>query len=456
MPAPTRHIPSPEKDAPLRPPGRRPPPFLAALCTLLAVAALGFAGYLLLIGYAPIAPPTPALDGLDPAIAEVLTRQQARVRAEPRSAPAWGALGQAFLVYDFKPEAAACFAQAERLDRSEPRWAYFHGLSMFPDHVDLGLDRLARAVHLVGDTLDAPRLRLAQILAERGFVDLAEPHYRHLLQSDPNHAPARLGLARIALVRGQPEECLSLLAPCLSHPATARGAHLLSVTAHRRLGHENEADAAARRAATLPHDTPFQDPFIDEASQWRTGRKAWLDHAQQWIRQGRLADAEPLLIRTVTEYPDFADAWTVLGGLHLRRNRPAEAEAALREAIRLEPASVEAQVQRGVALIRLARFEEAIPPISLALQLQPTLAEAHFNLGFCQAQLGRTDDAMASFRHAIRAKPDLTEAYLGLASLLAGADRIAEARTHAEQALELNPSDPRARELLRQLSATAP
>jgi tetratricopeptide (TPR) repeat protein len=445
---------SQRKPAPSRPPGsrkkRRRLPIVIGMAVALVVSAAVFLWWR---GGAAVEPPgIPAAD-LDPAIARMIEKARDAVVQSPRSATAWGDLGKAFWVYDFKTEALFCFEQAERRDQQNPRWPYFAGLSCFPDRADEGIIRLARAVGRFEETAEAPRLRFAQILAERGRMDEAEPFFKDVLARNPQQGAALLGMAKIQLARGKIEESRDCVQRSLAIVGTSKSAWTLAATVYQRLGLEEAAAEAHRRAASLPNDPPFSDPFIDEASQWRTGKKAWLDHAQQLIRQGRPREAEPLLERTVRDYPEFPDAWIALGGIQIGKKDFAGAERSLRRAVELAPISVEAKSQLGVALMYQNRPSEAASQFQFALKLQPTLGEAHFNLGLCQSQLQQREPAMESFRNAIRFKPDLPDAHIALANLLVQSGERDEAIAQLQKALQIAPNDARAGQLLEQIRA---
>ena len=58
----------------------------------------------------------------------------------------------------------------------------------------LALALLVRSADLCGDDPDAVRLQLAQTLLQQGRPDEAEKQFRLLLQKNPRHAAAHLGL----------------------------------------------------------------------------------------------------------------------------------------------------------------------------------------------------------------------------------------------------------------------
>src|SRR5438270_5558930 len=113
------------------------------------------------------APPDVDLAGVDPAIVQAIDAARAEVRAAPRSAATWGRLGMVLRAHDFAAEANACFAQAERLDASDPRWPYLHGLTVALTDRDAAIPLLQRAADR-SPFNPTPRLRLAEVLLQQG------------------------------------------------------------------------------------------------------------------------------------------------------------------------------------------------------------------------------------------------------------------------------------------------
>src|SRR5439155_10747877 len=90
------------------------------------------------------------LAGVDPEVAAAITAAQNAVARNPRSAASWGRLGMVLQAHQFRSEATASFAQAERLDPTDPRWPYHQALELLISAPDAGLARLERAVELGG------------------------------------------------------------------------------------------------------------------------------------------------------------------------------------------------------------------------------------------------------------------------------------------------------------------
>src|SRR5262245_23756992 len=99
---------------------------------VLAVGAILITGVAAWLVLRPAGPAPPAVDlvGADPAIAAAVEVAQADVRAKPRSAAAWGRLGQVLRAHNFGDAANVCFARAEQLDPTEPRWPYLQGATL--------------------------------------------------------------------------------------------------------------------------------------------------------------------------------------------------------------------------------------------------------------------------------------------------------------------------------------
>ena len=398
-------------------------------------------------------PPLPEIPTttLEPAVASLVEDSLRKVRNTPRSAEAWGQLATVLMHLEFFTEAGKTFDRAEALAPAEARWPYLHALMLMPREPEPALAKLRRAVALCPEQPDAPRLRLAQFLSERGFVEEAETHFQTLLRQRPDHASARLGLARLRRSQGRLLESTNLLAPCLDDPHTAASAHVLLASLQQALGDTTGAAATARRSSVLTADVAWPDPWWAEAAQWRVGRKALLAEASNLIDQRRFTEALTLLGKLTANDPAADEAWYQLGWAHNQLQQWPEAELALRQYLRLAPASPKGLAQRAVCLLGQKRFAEAVEVLKTALALKPTWRELHSNLGYACVQLSRPDEAIVHFREALRLDPNYVPSYTALAELLSRRGEREEAKRLLGQALELNPADARAKTLLERL-----
>jgi tetratricopeptide (TPR) repeat protein len=399
-----------------------------------------------------VPPPDVNLEGVDPAIAAAVEQARARVQQSPLSAEVWGKLGMVLLVHEFQPEAAFCFDQAERLDPGEPRWPYFQALeALLKTDLQAARGNLERAVSLAGGEFDGPRLSLAEVLLGLEDFDEAQRSFSLLLEKNPRHARAHLGLARVAVKRGNLRASLEPLSLAQKSPYTQRAACELMAEVHQQLGNAARAEEARRRAAELPADRNWPDAFRDELAALRTGKANRLRQAEAHEREGQKAEALAMLVRIVRDYPDADDAWLALGKAFHERKMLSAAEDALRRACALAPTAHEYVNELGRVLISRDNRAEAMKCFRKALQLKPNSAQAWHNLGSCLAASNDRAAALEAYSKAVRYAPELFESQFALALLLADRGQYAEALVHAQHAVRLKPSHQPARRLLEQV-----
>jgi tetratricopeptide (TPR) repeat protein len=396
-------------------------------------------------------PEPPALDltGVDPAVAAVVEAGLENVRHSPRSADAWGVLGKVLAAHDLRVASLPCFAQAERLDPREPRWPYFQGVALHLGDPDAALPKLRRTVELCGDVPATPRLLLANVLLGQGDLDEAEGHFRHLLAHDQLSAWAHLGLARIAAARDRPRQGLADLHQAAAGDHCRKAAYTLLAQIHRRLGNANEEKEAMRRAAELPDDAPWPDPFVESIENLQVGEHATLKRAARLINQDRMGEGLQLVRQMVRDYPRSYGAWLMLGQGLLKGQDFGDAEQALRKAVLLAPTPVDARYFLGVALMEKGDNRAAADCFRETAGVKPDHALAYYQLGRCLARLEDRAGAIGAFRDAVRCKPDFADAHAELGELLLhDQGSRTEALEHLREALELNPALAKPRKLL--------
>ena len=412
-----------------------------------AVALVTGLGYSIWFRATAPVPPEVELSGVDPAIAAAVELARAAVARSARSGPAWGRLGMVLLAHRFTAEAKSCLVQATQLDPDEPRWPYYHGISLLEEDPESAILKLQRAVQLCGDTV-AVRACLAEALLGQDYLDEAEGHFRLILQRHANDPRALLGLSRLAYQRGKFQESLHYAQRSLQGSAR-KSSRLLLGQIYQRLGDHAAANQQSRLAAMLREDPPWPDPFLQELQGLSTGERANLRRAQKLLDLGRVSQSVTLLQQMVATYPESATCWLMLGrALVHQGNWPAAGEA-LKRGLQLAPDNPEIQVQMGVALY-YQWDPGAADHFRKAIAIQPDCAPAYYNLGLWLARIHDVAGAIEAFRRAIRIQPNFADAYLGLGSQLTLQGHIPEAVHELHHAAELNRADPRPRQLLRQ------
>ena len=209
---------------------------------------------------------------------------------------------------------------------------------------------------------------------ERGELDARRQKFRRAVQLQPESAEAQRYLDRVLEEQRKPTKP--------SPPTRKRS----SSTRHRRS--RKRASRIARSAAGA------DDP-------------ARIAEVEGYIREGKFADAEPLLAAYVKERPASSWGWYAL----------------------------------GYSLFAQQKIGESIKALAKSLELDVTNAEAHKILGRDLMIIGRFDAAQIEFEQGIRYKPDSAEmplqprqAVLDPGQLGAGAQGVRGGAAHRPRA----------------------
>jgi tetratricopeptide (TPR) repeat protein len=388
------------------------------------------------------------LDGTDPAAVRLIQATREEVCQSPGSAAAWGKLGMVLFAHDLFDAARTCLVRAEVLDPGDPHWPYLQAHAATAEEADVLIPCLERAVQRWGDTMEVPRLRLAQALLNVDRTDEATTQFQRILRNNPSNAHAKLGLGWSLSRRGEPHDSLAYLERLVTDPQVRKAAHTMLAKVHKQLGNSEAAQHELGLAAELPDDPRMVDPIIAEVMALRKGCLASLARADQLIEGGRTAEAVDLLQQTVRDYPEQPWAWITLGSALIQRQDWAGARQALSKAAQLVPESAEVQFQWGVFWYRQGNSHEAEEGFRKAAELKPGLAAAHYNLGRCLMRRGEAGQAIAAFRTAVSCKPNFAAAHLSLGELLVNSGQVCEGVEHLRYAAALNPAGKKAKSLL--------
>jgi tetratricopeptide (TPR) repeat protein len=414
---------------------------------MLLVAAAVLGAWLFWFEFASPQPPSVELSDVDPAVRRAVEEALAEVRRTPRDGEAWGRLGMVLTGHIFEDAAMVCFAQAERLDPDNPRWPYFQACIEQAHHRPTSLAKLRRAVGLCSARTEGPRLRLAEALWRSGEVEASRDLFQSLLQDDGHHARAHLGLARIHLQANELAECGEHLDRAQAQPRVRKAALTLAAEFYERQGDA----AAARRALAsligLPDDPDWPDEFLAEAARCKVGESVRVQQAAKLLDQQRHAEALGRLEELVLDYPESARGWTLLGWAQMQMRQSTAAERSLQIAIQVDPDSYRARLYLGTIRHQRKDRAGAIVLFREAIARKPNYLEAHFNLGACLQEEGDRAAAMTAFRAAVRCQPLSAAAHARLGELLL-TENAEESRAHLQQAIDLDPNERRAGELL--------
>jgi len=321
-------------------------------------------------------------------------------------------------------------------------------MALAPTEPEGAIGHWQSAVALSG--ADAPRLRLAEALQAAGRHEEARTQFEKLLERQPDHPVARLGLARSSLALGQDRDCLQHLSFALASPFTRKAAYSLQASVHERLGEPKTAEEDARKAAQAPPERPWPNPFAAELARLRMDRRSRLTQAAQWTEQGHAREGLALLNELVQEEPDFVQAWLALGHACLQLGDYARAEQALDVALRLAPDAADGHFYRGCVAYNQGKLATAEACFRRAVERKPDYALALYHLGLCRERQNDPAGASTAFQAAIACRPNLAEAHRAWAGLLIRQGRHEEADRQLRLTLELKPDDPAAMQMLNQ------
>jgi tetratricopeptide (TPR) repeat protein len=361
-------------------------------------------------------PPLPDLSGVDAEVVEVIQEARQEVLRAPSAADAWGQFGEVLLAHEFNQEANHCFRQAELLDAREPAWPYLQAINLVSHDPTTGIRCLQRAVQRCEEGVVGPRLFLAEVLLEGGRLDEAQSHLEQVLKADPDDLRAQLGLGRLALLRQRWRAALTRLEACRADEHTRKRAHSWRAEAWSQLGETERARVEQQRAAELPPDRPWADPFQERVQTLRRGLRSRFAAVNHLVQAGRIGEAIEMLNQILEKYPNSVECWMRLGEVWHRLKKVDRALACFEQSVRLAPDLAEAWFRLG-CMQYLAQRPEAAASFRKAIGLKPNHAQAHYNLGQCLSGNGDRKGAATEFREALRCRPDYDLARTALRDL---------------------------------------
>jgi tetratricopeptide (TPR) repeat protein len=110
--------------------------------------------------------------------------------------------------------------------------------------------------------------------------------------------------------------------------------------------------------------------------------------------------------KAIELYPPYAEAYQLLGVVHLEDGKLQEAEPELQKATEIEPHMSTAQFALGVCRNLMAKYSEAEAALLRGLELDPESSEGHYELAKTYLALGRWQDATPQAQKAVTLKPD--------------------------------------------------
>jgi tetratricopeptide (TPR) repeat protein len=423
---------------------------------LLAAVATAIIFFSLRSRPQPPQPPGENLDGVEPAVAELIRDARSRVREKPDSGSAWGILGEVFFANEMNEESTVCFLRAEALDPKNPRWPYFRaGILLNEGEREQAVTYLERAVDHCDSDETAPRLLLGETLLVLGRLDEAEEHFRGVLAVQPENVRVHFDLGLLAISRQDWKTARDHLTRCLGNPVTQKKSRVQMAIVCRRLGDAKSANEFHEQARSMPVDLDWADSFIAEYQLWAVKKKTRYRLAEFHEAAGRSDEAIAAIKPLLEQYPDDYLPFLSMGRMLGQKGDHQAAEPFLRKAVRLAPDKVQPYYYLSLVLftkaeskkddVELSRplYEEAAGLARKAIERQGDYGFAYMSLGVSLKRLGQRREAIDALRQAVRFLPDKGELHFYLGEALEEDGRLGEARGRLEHALKI--AEPRAR-----------
>lgn len=459
---------------------------------LLAVAGVAAAACGVLSGGASL-PPLPDLSGRTPAVTAHVRAAYDEAARQPRSAMAVGALCSAYQADLFFEAATRCYDALAPIDDGW-RWRYARALIDIELGGDAGLADRLRVIAAAAPDFAPVWLRLGDAEFKAGKYDAAADAWRRAaslpspaappaadgpphLAEVPLAAYASLGLARVALVTGDPSAAGEILERVAAVSPSFGPAFRLLADSYRAVGRDADAERAVYRAGRRPAFTPFVDPIADGLTRQSrnstlllrvasdatlTVNAAWSEYlvrravefdpanpdavlklARVLRALDRNEEALPLFLKYAQIVPGDYLGLAHIGGCLSAMGRYQEAEEYFRRSLAgLDDATTHYNL--GLLMSQTGRLPDAEREYRRALTVDPAHADARGNLGPLLVRMGRTREAAEELRRLVADDPENVVALTNLGVVLIQQGRAPEARQYLEQALQLAPGMPQA------------
>jgi tetratricopeptide (TPR) repeat protein len=385
---------------------------------------------------------------------DVAAQFREAIRLRPDYAAAHNNLG---LVLLQSGDDAAGIAELREAVRLRPDYADAHdnlGAALTPTDVNEAIRELELALKLAPNSVKAMyNLAIAYGASPDRGPGAEIEQLRKVISIEPSFARAHLALGKALLQDGKVPEAIDALQHAAELDPENGEAHYQLGLALARAGHKDEASAelqkgrelvaASDRAQNASLDltegrVALQKGDVDQAvSKFRRALQAQPDSAEakQLLDEALAKQRKPEIGSTADDTSRMQDLED-----YIRQERYQEVEPLLTEYVAAHPASSWGWYALGYSQFAQKKIGESIKSLAKSLQLDVKNAEAHKILGRSLMVIGRFDAAQVEFEQGIRYKPDSAEIHYNLGKLFSIQDNWAPARKQFDAALAIDPS----------------
>jgi len=402
-------------------------------------------------------------------------------RRRPDFADAHGNLGAVLTALD-AVEAVRELEKAVELQPGLLRAQYNLALAYAasPNHgIDKQIEQMQKVLN-VGGNYPRARFVLGKAFSQKGKPQDAIEHLLAAVKLEPNFGPAhyQLGLAlsrvgrqqetadelqkrrdlvgaeqrqqsanldmtegKAALDRGDLDQAIGKFRNVIkTWPDAAEAHHQLGLALVRK-GDKAGAIAALKKTLELdPVNAVAKETLESLSAASGKDDPHETEAIENYIREGKLEEVEPLLASYVGKRPDSSWGWYALGYCLFGQQKVGESIKALARSLQLDVNNAEAHKVLGRNLMIIGRFDAARIEFEQAARLNPESPEIHYNLGKLFSIQDDYPPAKRELEEAIRLDPSYIEAYDALGFALEALGDDAGAVANYERAIQLNES----------------
>jgi Flp pilus assembly protein TadD len=150
------------------------------------------------------------------------------------------------------------------------------------------------------------------------------------------------------------------------------------------------------------------------------------------------------LHKAIKDYPNYGEAYVLMGMAYIEQNKPAEAKTAIEKAIELEPNAAPPYLALGMLQNHEKDYAGAEKSLTRGLELNPDAPQGQYELAKTYWATGRWQDADPHAQKAAQLKPDMAEAHVLLGNIALRKHDAAGAIKEFHEYLRLDPNGPMA------------
>ncbi len=333
-----------------------------------------------------------------PAVRARIEALRATILEAPEDARARFELAQVFDANDLYDLAWRAYQDAVQCAPDDARaWYHLGRIEAELGMQESAVRRFARASELADYAPAYWRAGLAFLELDR--LDEAEVCFRRAFEGAPHDVSGALGLARVALQRGDVDAAVEFLAGILARVPNDGQANRLAARAYRALGRETEAVQALSFVESP--SAAWRDPWLLETMRHATGDREAIARAQALLAAGQTQRALDVLLPLVEAHPEEVTLHNMVASAHIATRDFRAALEAIDRALEHHPEHFQPSLNRGVVLHLQGRLSESVIELERAVELHPAHGPTHFYLGRVLLQRGDAAAAVREFEIAI-------------------------------------------------------